>query len=136
MTGGQFKSGPSGPDMKAWFESGGYGQFEEALHKKMADDLTRWAKDHMHTRQPEKIVNPNFKPTPKPRPAAVVIQENVTTYPHSYEVMMPNGYYLVNEDGYPINIGASYHGPSEFKSVDEALKKFVHVAETFKRLFP
>lgn len=145
---GKFKHGPTGPEMRDWFEGNPrseYDFFREALDRMVAEHLGVKKEDmSTGTRQPnsppprrEKVINPDFRPAPKPRAPAVTIQENVITYPHSYEVMMPNGYYLANEDGYPVNIAPGYLDRNpEFKSVDEALKKFVHVAETFKRLFP
>jgi hypothetical protein len=105
-----------------------------------------WAKAHQmnnHTStnsatgRVTKEINPGFKPTPKPKPRGVSIQTNVVAGPHVFEVMMPNGYYLADESGYPCNIGASHRDQSvEFKTVDEALAKFVRVAEKFREFYP
>ena len=139
-------TGPTDEEILRWYEAPKYSRplkdFEDAILRQAAEALGV-KKEHMSTgpRQPNsnsstRVLNPGFKPTPKPKPRGVQIQANVVAGPNVFEVLMPNGYYLADETGYPCNIGGSYEYGPEFKTVDEALQKFVHVAETFKRLFP
>jgi len=151
---GTYSKGPSAEEILRWYEapkySHPYKDLEDAILRQAAEALGI-KEEHMSAgpRQPNsrtttdpktgkrtREINPDFKPTPKPKPRGVQIQANVIAGPNVFEVRMPNGYYLADETGYPCDIGGSYDAGPEFTTVDEALRKFVHVAEKFREFYP
>lgn len=74
-------------------------------------------------------------PTPKPRKRTVQLHANTILGPGHYEIMMPNGHYLVGPDGTPCTIRFK-GGLDNADRREVTTEKFQKVYNNFKEFYP
>ena len=79
-------------------------------------------------------INPRPKADSKPPMSEDVVIEHDPDSGEYWVSLPRRGRLFDGETGKPCNVGPTYRGPGEFRSIPEALARFKRVADAFERL--